>query len=169
MATTCILLVFLPGGASGGNEFHVCNTHGLRVTEAFKASRLAARVFPCLVSDVLLKYKLPSSMILAGYRPLCFIVRFCFAMTPNNRITNRQDFDNVAACILESELTLTNMGISEYHNLPADVRREYENENLMRRVSSDCVGCFHQSGVENFHVGAEIAIAMIRWSMNKIF
>ena len=168
VTTTCILLVFLPEVAFGKNEFYICNAHGLRVTEAFEASRLAARVFPCLVTDVLLKYKLPSSLILTGYRPCCLIIRFCIAMTPKNRITNRQDFDTVATCILESAITIINMGLFEYRNLPADVRLEYGNEKQFRNIGSDWLACFHQSGVENFKMGADIGIAMLRWLIDKL-
>ena len=108
-------------------------------------------------------------MFLAGYRPLCLSIRFCFAMTPNNRITNRQDFDTVAACILDLGLILTNMGVLEYQNLPADVRREYANENLVRMFFSESVACYHQSGVENFRIGADIGIAMLKWLIDKLF
>lgn len=164
-----ILLCLLPELACIRSEFYICDAQSLRVTEAFEASRLAATLFPCIVSDVLLKYKLPTSMLLSGYKPFCFITRVCFAMISTNRITNRRDFDIVTNCGINSFGTLAELRIFEYYKVSANARRDFDNGKLVRSFFSRIFGCFDKHGVENFRIGPNTAIAMIRFVMDELF
>lgn len=154
---------------NGEDGFHMCESRNLRATEAFKASRLAATLFPCLVSDVFLKYEPPSSLLLAGVKPMCLITRFCFAMIPTHRIANRKDFKTVSNCYISLMVTLTNMGIFGYFHVPGNVTRVFANGKFMREFYSEVFACFEKDGVEYSHVQPDIAIAMLRWVMDKIF
>lgn len=155
--------------AWGKNNFHVCDAGSLRVTETFEASRMAASVFPCLVSDVLLAYRLPTSMLVAAYRPFCVVIRFCFAMISAKKVTTRRQFETVSQCIVESEVTFTNLGIFEYYGVPADLRREFAIEQVVRDFFHRTIRCYDKIGFEQFHMGPDIGIAIVKWFVDKLF
>ena len=164
-----VLLVFTFALAYGKTDFYICEPQHLRVTEMFRATRLAATVFPCFASELLLKYNLPSSIFLASYKPLCFIARTCFAMIPNGRISKRQDSEVVARCCADTIRTLTNMGVFEYYRVPADVRRVFGTGEFMHKFYSESFACYEKNGIENFRIGPDTWIAMIRWLIEKMF
>lgn len=163
-----VLLLFL-NSTDGRDKFHVCIAGNLKVTESFEASRLAAAMFPCIVSDVFLKYKPPTKMVLVAYRPICFVIRTCFAMTSANRITSREDFNAMTECFIDVWVTLTAMDIFRYYGLPEEILTEFANEKFLRSFLSRVFDCYGAVGIENYRTVPDSGIAILRWIMEKLF
>lgn len=163
------LLNFLHITANEKNGFSACATGNLRVTESFRATRVAASAFPCFVSDVFLKYKPPPKMVLVMYKPLCFTVRTCFAMTPLNQLGNHRDFTIISSCFIEMWMNLTKMDIFAFYKVPLDMRNEFANEEMLRPILAGIFHCFEENGMGNFRSGPDAGIAILRWLMERLF
>ena len=163
------LLLFVDLTACGKNAFSVCATGNLRVTEAFEASRLAASLFPCFVSGVFLKYKPPTKMVLVGYRALCFSIRACFALTPTNRITNKDDFATMTSCFTGIWMNFTKMDVFRYYGLPPDMTTRFGKGEFLRPLFAQSFECMDGAGAETFRTGPDIGIAVLRWMMERLF
>lgn len=169
MKSLIFLLLCSLNLTDGKSKFRVCNAGNLKVAESFKASRLGASMFPCIVSDVFLKYKPPPKVVLVAYRPLCFAIRTCFAMTPTNRITTRGEFKMMSTCFVELWLSLTSMGMFKYYGVQPEALAEFANEDFMKTFLSRVFDCYAATEPETFRIGADSGVAILRWMMERLF
>lgn len=165
LALLCLLVRI--EAAINPKKFAVCQSGKLRVTEAFETSRTAATIFPCLVSGVMLKYQPPAAKLVTFYKPLCFSLRICNALTPNNKVANAKDFDIMSTCYIKFWETIAKMGAFSYLS-PSEAPGSNLNDSLfMRALLTDVFKCLDEAE-ETFKMGADGSIAMLRWIMEKL-
>ena len=161
-----ISLCVRSGEVLGAQKYSVCQAGKLRVTQTFEATRVAATIFPCLVTNVMLKYQPPAVKLVSFYRPLCFSLRICYAVTPRNQVTNAKEFDMVVTCYIKYWQTIAKMGAFHYLDPSQPAGNQVNESKFMHALLTDNFKCFDD--VEGgMRFGADTSIAILRWIMNK--
>lgn len=162
-----LLLLFLDS-TFGGDRFYVCTARNLKVTESFEVSRLAASIFPC-VARGFLTYKFPADMVLHAYKPLCFAIRACFAMTPMNRVTNSEELQTMSNCFTDLWLNFTAMDVFQFYGVPPETVSAFAKDKTMNSMLIRVFACYAALDVESFRPSGNSAIAVLKWIMEKLF
>lgn len=150
------------------DTFQVCTAPNLKVTQSFEASRLAASIFPCFVSEVFLKYRPPTEVLLISYKPLCFSLRVCYGVNPANRVTNHEEFKTMSKCFTEIWMTFAAMDIAKYYKVAPELLESVD-EKHVRSFLSGVVECYAALDVESFRITSDIAVASLKWIMKRLF